>query len=90
MVLTCPAKEPRWRIDGISIDSGLYHAVASMYTVGVGQSVLLGLFMHISPEEETEGASRRTISPEIIQTPEFQEQMQAVLDRYHYLQGKAW
>ena len=62
MGLTYPAKDLKRRIDRVSAASNLSHTVPGVYTVGVGQSDHLGLVLHIILEEESEGASGRTIS----------------------------
>ena len=90
MGLTYPAVEPRRRIDRVSVSTTLQQAVTGVYNVSVGQADHLAVVTQLRPEEDDTGAGRRTIQPDIIRGPQFQEGIKQVFAESSHLQGEQW
>ena len=90
MGLTYPAAEPRRRIDRVSVSNTLQGAVAGVYNVSVGQADHLAVITQLKPEEDSTGAGRRTIQPDIIRSDQFRTEMQDVFAEHAHLQGESW
>ena len=64
--------------------------MTGVYNVSVGQADNLAVVTQLRPEEDDTGACRRTIQPDIIRGPQFQEGIKQVFAESSHLQGEQW